>query len=283
MSRYLITGGEGFIGSKIVSEINGVSFDIKSGLDILNEEQLMHAVGGIEGIFHCAAKISVPESVALPKEYHRINVEGTDCVIKAAESERLKIVFSSSAAVYGGKGDAVSEESALNPKSPYAQNKVDAEDALKKSSVPHIALRYFNVYGPGQSAQYAGVITAFIRNALRGDDLIIYGDGNQIRDFVFVNDVVRANVMAMAYRPLAFEFFNIASGIETPIKTLAETIVRLTDSKSKIVYEAPRPGDIVYSRADVSKAKKTLGWEATTTLEEGLSETISYYKKELLA
>ena len=278
MSKYLITGGEGFIGSKIVKNVGGFSFDLKSGLDILNQSQIDSAVTDVTGVFHCAAKISVPESISLPDLYYKTNVKGTESVLNAVEKTKSKIVFSSSAAVYGESNVAVSEKSELNPKSPYAQNKIDGENILKKSSIPHVALRYFNVYGPGQSAQYAGVITFFIQNALSGKDLLIHGDGNQVRDFVFVDDIVKANVLAMNYKNTSFEVFNIGSGTQTSIKTLAETIISLTNSSSKIIYSTPRLGDITYSQADVYKAKSILGWKIETSLEQGLEQTINYYK-----
>ncbi len=281
MSKYLITGGEGFIGSKIVQATKGISFDIKSGLNILDKDQLEACSKNIIGIYHCAAKISVPESVSMPDEYYRTNVEGTRSLAQVADSIKSKIVFSSSAAVYGETVEIVSEESNLNPKSPYAQNKIDGENILKNSSVPHIALRYFNVYGPGQSSQYAGVITSFILKAFNGDDLIIYGDGNQIRDFVFASDVINANILAMNYKNTSFEIFNIGSGIETPIKILAETIIRLVNSSSKIIYKQPRPGDIIYSLADVSRAKRILNWMAEISLKDGLKQTISYYRDQI--
>lgn len=278
MKKYLITGGEGFIGRKIVDEIDGISYDLKSGRDILNKILLKESAEKTEGVFHCAAKISVPESLLLPEEYYLHNVEGTRFVIEVAEQTGQKIVFSSSAAVYGDSDTAVGEDFKLNPKSPYAENKMEGENLLRNSKVAHIALRYFNVYGPGQSPQYAGVITSFINSALKGEDLIIYGDGKQVRDFVYVGDVVRANILAMNYENKNFEIFNIGSGAETTIEDLANTIIRLSGSSSKIVYQNPRIGDIIYSRGDVSRAKNDLGWEAKTTLEEGLRETILYYK-----
>jgi UDP-glucose 4-epimerase len=278
MKKYLITGGQGFIGSKIITKTGGSSFDLKSGQNILNTDQLTGACNDMTGIFHCAAKISVPESVEKPDEYFKTNVEGTRTVVNVADGYKTKIVFSSSAAVYGEKNEKVNEDADLHPQSPYAQNKVDGEVLLAASPVPHIALRYFNVYGPGQSPQYAGVITFFIMNALTGKDLVIYGDGNQVRDFIFVDDIAKANVLAMQYPNTVFEIFNIGSGRETSIKELAETIIALTQSSSKIIYKDPRPGDIIYSQADVSKARTVLNWNAETSLEEGLRQTIAYYK-----
>lgn len=275
MKKYIVTGGQGFIGGKIREKTGALSYDLKSGLDILNTESLAPHLESVDGIFHCAARISVPESIEKPEEYYRTNVVGTDNVIGAALKK--KIVFSSSAAVYGESSHAVKEDETLNPKSPYAENKRDGEVLLEKTGVPHVALRYFNVYGPGQSPEYAGVITAFIRRALAHEDIVIFGDGNQVRDFIFVDDVAEANIKAMEYQGEKFEVFNIATGTQTSINDLARTIINLTGSRSKIHYDSPRPGDIVYSQADVSKAKNILGWQAKVSLEEGLKKTIAYY------
>lgn len=279
MNQFIITGGEGFIGSRIRESVLGISYDIKSGQDILNEELLDKSTQTTSGIFHCAALISVPESFEQKNIYYRTNVEGTKSVINAAGKNAAKIVFSSSAAVYGEANKKVTEDDKLNPMSPYAENKRDGETLLKDSITPAIALRYFNIYGPKQSAEYAGVITHFILNALHEKDLLIYGDGSQVRDFVYIEDVVRANVLAMEYQNSEFEIFNIASGVETTIQNLAETIIELTGSSSKIVHLPARIGDIVYSGADVTKAKEKLGFKAETSLINGLKETISWYKE----
>ena len=271
----MVTGGDGFIGSKIVQKTGGVSFDIKSGNDILNKEKLAEAIINTDGIFHCAAKISVPESIIVPKVYQHINIDGTKIVIESAV--RQKIVFSSSAAVYGESEIPVNEKGQLVPKSPYAETKIIGEELLQKTNRPHVALRYFNVYGPGQSIQYAGVITNFIKKALEGKDLVIHGDGTQVRDFVFISDVVEANIMAMNYNNKKFEIFNIASSEKTTINQLAKLILKLTNSDSKICYEPARNGDIFYSNADISKATNILGWKPKVSLEEGLKETIAFY------
>lgn len=157
------------------------------------------------------------------------------------------------------------------------------EQIVKKlfeaSDVPAIALRYFNIYKPKQSAECAGVITRFILNGLQGKDLLIYGDCSQVRDFIYIDDVVRANVLAMEYPNTTFEIFNIGSGVETTIQNLAETIIELTGSTSKIVHLPARSGDIVYSGADVVKAKEKLAFKAETNLIIGLKETIFWYKE----
>ncbi|MDQ2933205.1 MAG: NAD-dependent epimerase/dehydratase family protein [bacterium] len=278
MNTYLITGGEGFIGSKIVQKTKGKSFDIKSGLDVLDVDILQKETENITGIFHCAAKISVPESFQLQDEYFKTNVSGTKNIVETAEQKNCKIVFSSSAAVYGESSVKVSEDAVLNPMSPYAENKKDGEVLLRNSKIPHVALRYFNVFGPGQSKQYAGVITFFINSALKNEDLVIHGDGKQVRDFIYIDDIVQANVTAMNYGNSEFEVFNIGTGVEKTILELAEIIIELTGSKSKIIYGEPRQGDIVYSQADISKVTKKLGWKSTVSLRDGLKQTIEYYK-----
>lgn len=280
MNNVLVTGGEGFIGGRIVQLSGAGSYDLKSGEDILDSDKLSKACEDVTGIFHCAAKISVPESFEKPDEYYRTNVDGTHMVIQAAESQGAKIVFSSSAAVYGESDQSVRESDMLHPFSPYAENKRDGESLLNEAVCPSVILRYFNVYGPGQSAAYAGVITAFIRAALRGENLTIYGDGSQVRDFVYVDDVAKANIRAME-SDIQNEVFNIASGTKTSISELAEEVVRLTSSSSKIVYAPVREGDIVYSQADISKAQELLGWKAEIDLQEGLRRTIESFENQV--
>jgi UDP-glucose 4-epimerase len=277
METLLVTGGEGFIGGKIVELSGAKSYDLKSDEDILDSERLSIACRDVTGIFHCAAKISVPESFQKPEEYYLTNVGGTRAVIQAAESRGSKVVFSSSAAVYGESDQLVQETDTPEPLSPYAENKRDGESLLNKATCPSVILRYFNVYGPGQSAEYAGVITAFIRAALEGNDLTVYGDGTQVRDFVYVEDVARANIAALE-SSIQGEVFNIATGRKTSISELAEEITRLTSSSSKILYAPAREGDIVYSQADVSKAQELLGWKAEVDLTEGLRRTIASFK-----
>lgn len=264
-----------------MQKTDGISYDIKSGQDILDMDLLKKKVEKAAGIFHCAAKISIVESIKKPDEYYKTNVLGTENVIQAAERAGVKIVFSSSCSVYGDKDKVIQEASILNPKSPYAENKKDGEILLKNSRISHIALRYFNVYGPGQSKEYAGVITFFILNALKGEDLTIYGDGNQMRDFIYVDDVARANILAMNFDNDKFEVFNIGTGAPISINELAKKIIQLTNSPAKIIYKPALDGDIIYSNADAIKAKIILGWEPKISLEEGLQKTIEYYKKEL--
>lgn len=275
MNKYLITGGEGFIGKNVTNFSSGKSFDIKSGFDILNKEQLINEVDFGMGIFHLAAKISVPESFKNEEEYQKVNVFGSENVIEVAKEKSCKIVFSSSAAVYGNYDRKVVEDDILNPLSPYANNKMDVEKLLEKSGLNAICLRYFNVYGPNQSKEYAGVITNFIDRAKQNEDIIIFGDGKQVRDFVYVTDVAEANIKAMEYVGSHFEIINIASGEEITINDLAKLIIELTNSKSKIVYKEARLGDIYYSGANIDKAKKLLSFSPKVSLREGLLSIIN--------
>ncbi|MBT4135048.1 NAD-dependent epimerase/dehydratase family protein [Candidatus Woesearchaeota archaeon] len=268
--KYLVTGGEGFIGSKIVERLNCNSYDKKSGQDILNQEKLVKSLKDINTVFHTAAKISVPESQKKPEEYYDVNVKGTKNIVNLSES---KIIFSSSAAVYGEYDRKVVEEDKLNPESNYAQNKVDGEELI--SAKKEISLRYFNVYGPGQGA--AGVIAIFIKKALNNEDLVITGNGDQERDFIYVDDVVDANIAAVSYSG-SEKVFNIGSGQSIKLRDLAKLIIKLCNSESKIILEKPRHGDLFYSCADITKAKNELNWMPKTDLETGLKKTIDFYK-----
>jgi UDP-glucose 4-epimerase len=268
--KYLVTGGEGFIGSKIVERLNCESYDKKSGQDILDKERLSKAFEDLDIIFHTAAKISVPESQEKSAEYYSVNVEGTKNIVNLSDS---KIIFSSSAAVYGEYDRKVSEDDKLNPESNYATNKVEGEELISKKN--GISLRYFNVYGLGQGN--AGVIAIFIKKALKNEDLIITGNGNQERDFIYVDDVVDANIAAVSYSGPE-KVFNIGSGKSIKLRDLAKLIIKLCCSKSKIILEKPRHGDLFYSCADITKAKNKLNWTPKTNLETGLKKTIEFYK-----
>ena len=270
--EYLVTGGEGFIGGKIVERLNCDSYDTTSNQDILDKEKLSDSLNNIEVVFHTAAKISVPESQEQPEKYYEVNVEGTKNLVTLSNA---KIIFSSSAAVYGEYNRKVSEKDVLNPESNYSQNKIDGEELLSKSN--GISLRYFNVYGPGQSKEYAGVISIFIEKALNGEPLIIYGNGNQERDFVYVEDVVDANIAAMNYSG-SEKIFNMGSGNSVKLIDLAKSIIKVCESDSKIIFRKPRHGDLFYSCADITKAKNELNWMPKTDLETGLKKTIEFYK-----
>ncbi len=273
----IVTGGEGFIGSHIVARTGALSYDIKSGLDILDVETLDKYLSGVNTVFHCAAKISVPEGEEKPELYYQNNVVGTQNV---ANTDVEKIIFFSSAAIYGEHDRKIVESDELRPMSNYAQNKIDGENILKESSIPTVVLRPFNLYGPRQSEEYAGVITIFINNALQGEDLLINGDGGHVRDFVYVDDVLNAAVSVSEKDLGDFEVFNLGSGTTLTMLELAEKIINLTNSSSKIVFREERTGDIRYSCADATKANEILGWKPTVSLDQGLCSTIEYIKSD---
>lgn len=305
--KILITGGAGFIGSHLVDKLvdsheltvldnlsTGKLENLQSHLereeiifirgDITSTETVRRAVKDIDVIIHLAALTSVPESIRKPLTYNKVNATATLKLVRQAVKSKVKqIIFSSSAAVYGNPIHLpIKESHPLKPLSPYAASKIAAENYLKTYSSLHgiktTILRIFNAYGPRQTLnQYSGVITIFINNALKGKPLKIFGDGNQVRDFIYIEDVVEAFKLALEANRTAT--YNIATGKPTKIITLAKTVKQLTQAKSKIIYTKPRKGDIRYSYADITKAKNQLGFQPKTTLKEGLRKTIESWGK----
>jgi len=282
----LITGGRGFIGSHLARTLaknNTVKiFDIKNNKDIKNFDLLRKELKDIDYVFHFAGLIFVDESIKKPLDYIENNIIGSHNVLRAAlECGIKKVIFSSSAAVYGDSPEnPKKEDMLLKAKSPYAFSKIIVENLMKifnkNYGLNTISLRIFNVYGPGQNpnSPYAAVIPIFIKNALLNEDLIIYGDGKQVRDFIFIDDVIIANILAAEKDS---GVFNIGSGVTTTINKLANLIIELTGSKSKITYEKPKEGDILHSLADITNAKKILGFKPKYSLEGGLKNTIEYF------
>ena len=284
----LITGGKGFIGSHLVKALsnnNNVKiYDIKNGKDIRNFKLLKKELENIDFVFHFAALISVEESIRNPLEYIETNIIGSFNVLKAAsETGVKKVIFSSSAAVYGDyPKNPKKENMPIIPKSPYAFSKVATEkfmEIFRNNGLNTISLRFFNVYGPGQklSSSYASVIPIFIKKTLKNEDLIIYGSGKQTRDFIYVDDIANACILAAEK---GSEVFNIGSGKSFSINELSNLIIELTDSKSKIKNDKQREGDIVHSLADITKAKKYLGFKPRYGIREGLENTIEWFKNQ---
>jgi len=278
MASYLVIGGNGFIGKAILPKITGTIFDTNSGQDIFKKDVLEKAMRGATGVFHCGGKSSIPESFKSPDEYHRINVDGSKVIIAVAEKLGIKVIYSSSVSVYGPRSRNVTEESSLDPKSPYAENKAEVETLLKKMNTPSVILRYSNVYGPSQAA-HSSIVANFIDKAIKGEDLTIFGDGNQLCDFIHVDDVARANILAMNLKNTSYEIFNITSGTQTSVNGIAEKIIDLTKSSSKIVHVPSRVSDTTYPHIDISKAAHILGWKPNISLEEGLKQTIENARK----
>ena len=308
MKKVLVTGGAGFIGHHVAIAWRrcGASVVVLDSLRTGKEENLAHipADGGltfIEGsitdlatvkramegcsvVHHLAAQVSVPESMERPLECVEINVHGTLNVLDAAKAAGVsRVVFSSSAAVYGDDPRSPkTEDMTPAPKSPYGITKLDGEYYLKMYSeahgVPTVSLRYFNVFGPRQDPRsvYAAAVPIFIERALKGLDITIFGDGEQTRDFVYVGDVVAANLLAAtAERAGRGEVFNVAQGGRITINELAHTIVRVTGSRSTITHVPERAGDIRHSQASIARIIEGLEFAPKTSLEEGLRACLS--------
>ncbi|MFA4663239.1 SDR family oxidoreductase [Pyrococcus kukulkanii] len=298
----IVTGGAGFIGSHIAEtlaedndvvvidnlysgKIENVPENVKFiNADVRDFEAIADIIREADYVFHEAAQISVDESVKDPVFTEEVNVIGTLNVLMALAEGNGKLIFASSAAVYGDNPNLPLKESeTLSPISPYGVTKLAGEHYCRVFyeiyGVPTVVLRYFNVYGPRQSSAYAGVISIFMRNAIKNEPLTIFGDGKQTRDFIYVKDVVEANLLVAQKKKAEGEIFNVATGKETTVLELALKIIDLSGSSSSIVFAPPRPGDIRRSVADISKLKK-LGFSPKYTLEEGLKETFEWFKNE---
>lgn len=297
----VVTGGAGFIGSHIAEKLResnevviidnlytGKEENIPEGVrfiraDIRDYESIADVISQADYVFHEAALVSVVESVENPMLTEEINVLGTLNILRALADGSGKLVFASSAAVYGDNENLPLKESEKpKPLSPYGVTKVSGEYYCRVFyelyGVPSVCLRYFNVFGERQGYnQYAGVISIFINRALRGEPLIIYGDGKQTRDFIYVKDVVMANILAAEKKRANGRVFNVARGERTTILELALKIIDAAGSRSPIFFEKPRPGDIRHSQADIGEIKR-LGFDPKYSLEEGLLKTIEWYR-----
>jgi len=293
--NFAVTGGAGFIGSHItkylVSEGHDVLVidnlfrgklsnleDVKDKinfikLDILDYESLKTNLQNVDGIFHQAALTSVPESYEKEDEYKNVNINGTENIFKIASEFKIKVVYASSSSVYGDiEKIPITEDFERKPINPYGLTKLEDEFLAEKYSklgTEIIGLRYFNVYGIGQTLDYAGVITKFLDKINQGKNPIVFGDGSQIRDFIFVQDVARANLATMKSN-VEHGFFNIGSGNEITIKELASLMIKISGKSLEPQFDKIPAGDIKLSKADISLSTKILDWKAKTTLEEGL-------------
>ncbi len=303
--RTLVTGGAGFIGSHIVEELlhqghtvrvldnfstgtrkNVELFQGKVEVlegDLRNTETVKAAVQDMEQIFHLAAFISVPQSMADPEACFAVNVGGTFSLLEAARlAGARKVVISSSTAVYGDTDVfPTTEETPLQPLSPYAVskqvNELYAHLYTKVMGLPVTSLRYYNVYGPRQrpDSDYAAAIPIFVRQLAAGEPITIFGDGKQSRDFIFVKDVVHANLLA-AGSDTAGESFNVCTGHETSMIDLLEELSELVPHPPQVRFEAARPGDIYRSVGSTKKAAAALGFRAETSLANGLAQTVEW-------
>lgn len=295
--NFIVTGGAGFIGShltkylimkghtvNVIDNLRRGSFEnlkeiknkiIFHEINILDYDKMKDVAKNADGIFHQAALGSVPDSFKEPEEYHRVNALGTENILKLAKEFGFKVVYASSSSIYGNQEKfPIKEDAEKKPLNPYGKSKLESEHFAKKYAdlgVKVIGLRYFNVFGIGQNLNYAGVIPKFIERLVQHKPPIIYGNGNQLRNYIYVDDVVKANVLAFESK-INHEFINIATGETISVKELADLMIRLSGLSLEPIYEKAREGDIEKSQADISLAKKLLDWEPKITLEDGLNK-----------
>lgn len=304
--KYLVTGGAGFIGSNIVKELlrrgekvrvldnfatgkreNLLPFNGNPNLEVIEGDLrsfhiVRDAVRGCDYVLHQGALPSVPRSIKDPITSNEVNINGTLHILEAAREFGVKrVVFASSSSVYGNNATLPKVETMpVAPLSPYALTKYAGERYCQVFhalyGVETVALRYFNVFGPNQdpNSQYSAVIPKFIKMIKEGRRPVIYGDGTQSRDFTFVSNNVEANLLACTAPNVAGEVFNIACGERYTLLDLVQTINEILGTQVEPLFEAPRPGDVKHSLADIEKAKRMLGFEVKVKFREGLEKTI---------
>jgi len=301
--RYIVTGGAGFIGSSIVKKLvargddvtvidnlnTGKEENLKSVIDkitflkdsILNRELLEKQSQNIDGIFHQAALASVQDSFSKLDEYHDVNVNGTENILKLAKKNDFRVVYASSSSIYGNpERIPIKESDKKNPINPYAETKLKKEQlAIKYSEmgVKVIGLRYFNVFGKGQSKEYAGVLKLFLERIRDKLPPKINGDGTQFRDFVYVEDVADANIMSMD-SDINHGFYNVGTNTSITILDLAKTIIKSSGLDIQPIFGPALKGDVQRTIANIDLIKEEIGWEPTILLEKWIEEIISMNK-----
>jgi UDP-glucose 4-epimerase len=298
----LVTGGAGFIGKhlvksliknkKNVSILDNFSNSDKKSISLFKKDQIKIFVGDIRNnddileatknqniVIHLAAKISVEESIKNSIETFQINVEGTKNLLEICKKNNVKkIIVASSAAVYGEGNEKykITEQTKLNPISPYGESKIEMEKEIIKfcsdNQINYVILRFFNIYGLGQSIEYAGVITKFLEKIRKNENLEIFGDGMQTRDFVAIEDIINSIHNAIEYTENGI--FNIASGEKITIKSLAQMMILLSNKKLNIEYLKSKKGDIKYSETDIQLAKNHLNYFRKIELKDGIKKLI---------
>ena len=305
--KILVTGGAGFIGSHIaeylvqrgddvtildnlntgkIENLSKVNNDINFVNGDIREYKLLEKlVSDSDGVFHEAALASVQQSLKMKDEYFDVNVSGTENILKLAKEYGFKVVYASSSSVYGNpKQIPIKESDDRSTVNPYAQTKLEAELLAEKYSemgVKVIGLRYFNVFGKRQSKEYAGVIKLFLDRIQQSKPPKINGDGLQTRDFVYIDDVVKANILAMD-SDINYKFLNVGSGLPISILDLANLIIDASGLSLKPMYCPALSGDIKTTQADLTSIKKLLGWQPKTKLRDWLIEVISSKKFECI-
>jgi len=301
--KYVVTGGAGFIGSHITKKLvergdivtvmdnmnTGKEKNLESVIDkinfvkgdILDTELLESITKDADGVFHQAALASVQDSFDEPDKYHNVNVNGTENILKLSKKYGFKVVYASSSSVYGNPiRIPIKESDGKNPINPYAETKLKKEElAIKysKMGVSVIGLRYFNVFGKGQSKEYAGVLKLFLECIRDKLPPKINGDGTQFRDFVHVSDVVNANIMSMN-SDITHEFFNVGTNTTITILDLAKTIIECSGLNIEPIFGPALDGDVHQTKANIDLIKKKIGWEPSVMLVDWVKDIISSKK-----
>jgi len=311
MGLYLVTGGAGFIGSHLTERLVQLGHTVRvlddfstgrrenlAGLerqveliagDIRDPQTVRQAVAGVEAVLHLAARASVPRSVEHPREANDVNVNGTlNLLLAARDTGVRRFIYSASSSAYGDS-PALPKAETMPPRplSPYAASKLAGEHYCACFAAVYgletISLRYFNVFGPRQDphSPYAAVIPAFVSRMLRGQKPIVFGDGEQSRDFCYIENVVRANLLALAAPRLAGEVVNIACGERVTLNQIIRLINQHLGTDIQPEYQAPRPGDVRHSLASLEQARRVLGYQPQVFFADGLARSIAWYRQNL--
>ncbi len=300
--RFLITGGAGFLGSALANRLAADSHEVRVIDDLSNGDQsrlspavhftrgdvnniprLWSLLQGVDCVYHLAARVSVAESILYPRDYNSVNVGGTVALMEATRDAGVKrVVLASSGAVYGTQAhQPVRESETPHPDSPYAVSKWAAEQYVHTIGalwgIETVALRIFNAYGPGQPLppSHAPVVPRFLEQALTGGSVVIFGDGRQSRDFVYITDVVEALVAAAGAQAVNRLVINVGSGVETTLDALADLLERVTGLHLNRLYHQAQSGGVRRLGADVSLARATLGYRPNISLSDGLQRLLT--------
>ena len=297
--RFVVTGGAGFVGSHLVKllvreghqvkvidnlhtgkmrNLEEVIADIEfCELDIQDFDSMEKELRDIDGVFHQAALTVVQDSFKMTDKYHSVNVDGTENIFKIAQKNNFKVIYASSSSVYGHQDVVpILENFDKKPINPYGKTKLDDEvlaEKYAKQRVRIIGLRYFNIFGKGQTLEYAGVITKFLDRLRDKKSPIIFGTGSQIRDFIHVEDIAKANLLAME-SDVSFTHANIGTGNSISILELAKIMIDISGLKLEPIMKKALEGDIEKSQSDNSLARKLFDWKPERKLEDWLKETI---------
>ena len=297
--RFGVTGGAGFVGSHLVKllvneghqvtvidnlhtgkmeNLDLIKNDIKfCKIDVQDFDSMERELREIDGVFHQAALTVVQDSFKIPDKYHSVNVDGAENIFKIAQKNNFKVVYASSSSVYGHQDVVpILENFDKKPINPYGKTKLDDEvlaEKYAKQGVGIIGLRYFNIFGKGQTLEYAGVITKFLDRLRDKESPIIFGTGSQIRDFIHVEDIAKANLLAMK-SDVSFTHANIGTGNSISILELAKIMIGISGLKLEPIMKKALEGDIEKSQSDNSLARKLFNWKPEKRLEDWLKETI---------